>query len=93
MGGEELKRRKLTHNLLMSPQGPDFLVHTVQLKKAQISGRVASIGISDAVTTSVYSEKTRLKKLMIMIMNKPQETMFFGGCQKLTSTMKLRTEK
>ena len=48
-----------------------FLVRAVQLKptiKVQISGRMASIGISDVVTASVYSEKTRLKKLMIMMM-------------------------
>ena len=46
-----------------------ILVHTVQLKpmiKAQISGRMASSGISDVVFASVYYEKTRLKKLMIM---------------------------
>ena len=47
----------------------DFiLVHTVQLKpmiKAQISGRMASIGISDVVTASVNSEKTRLKRLQV----------------------------
>ena len=64
----------------MSPQGPHF-VHTVQLKrtiKLQISGRMASIGINDVVTASVYSEKTRLKKLML-IMNKSQETTVFGG--------------
>ena len=35
--------------------------------KVQISGRMASIGISDVVTASVYSEKTRLKKLMAMM--------------------------
>ena len=68
---------------------------TVQLKpmiKAKISGRMASIGISDVVTASVYSEKTRMKKLML-IMNKSQEMTVFGGRQKLTSTMKLRPEK
>ena len=92
MGGEGLKRRQLTNNLLMSLQGPHFCAHSTAKtnNKAQISGRIASIGISDAV---VYSEKPCLKKLMIMIMNKSQETMFFGGCQKLTSTMKLRPEK
>ena len=45
-----------------------ILVHAVQLKpmiKVQISGRMASIGISDVVTASVYSEKTRMKKLMM----------------------------
>ena len=49
---------------------------------------MASIGISDVVTTSVYSEKIRMKKLMIMIvmmkmiiiiiiMNKSQELTVF----------------
>ena len=45
----------------------------------------------------VVSEKTRLKKLMkiiiIIIMNKSQETTDFSGHQKLTSTMKLRPGK
>ena len=48
-----------------------ILVHAVQLKptiKVQISGRMASIGISHVVSTSVYSEKTRMKKLMMMKM-------------------------
>ena len=69
MGGEELKWRQLKHNQLMSPQGRHFSPHS-QLKptiKAQISGRMASIGISDVVTASVYSEKTRMKKLMMMM--------------------------
>ena len=64
--------------------------------KAQISGRMISSGISDVAITSVYFEKTRLKKLImiiITIMNKSQETMVFGGRQKLTSAVKLRTEK
>ena len=70
-----------------------ILVHAVQIKstiKVQISGRMASIGISDVVTASVYSEKTRLKKLMmtkmiiiiICIMNKSPEMMVFHGRQK-----------
>ena len=66
-------------------------MHTVQLKptiKAQISGRMASIGISDVVTASVYSEKTSVKNLML-IMNKSQETTVFHGRQILTSAMKL----
>ena len=66
---------------------------TVQLKptiKAHSSGRIASTGISDVVTASVYLEKTHLKQLMTMI---PQETTVFHGCQKLTSAMKLRLEK
>ena len=74
-------------------------MHTVQLKQmiqANISGRMATIGISDVVTTSVYTEETHLEKLMkiiIIIMNKSQETTVFHGCQKLTSATKLRLEK
>ena len=52
------------------PARTSFFLHTVQLKpmiKVKISGRMASIGISDVVTASVYSEKTRLKKLMLII--------------------------
>ena len=48
-----------------------ILVHTVQLKpmiKSQISGRMVSCGISDVAFASVYSEKTHLKKLMLMKM-------------------------
>ena len=36
--------------------------------KAHLSGRVVSSGISDVAFASVYSEKTRLKKLMMMKM-------------------------
>ena len=62
---------------------------------------MASIGIGDVVTASIYSEKTHLKKLMMMkmiiiiisIMNKSQETTVFHGRQKLTSAMKQRPEK
>ena len=76
-----------------------ILVRTVQLKpmiKAQISGRMVSSGISDVAIASVHSEKARLKKMIliiIMLMNKSQETTVFSGRQKLTSAMKLRPEK
>ena len=58
---------------------------------------MASIGISDVVTASVYSEKTRTKKLMMMmmkmiiiiIMNKSQELTVFHGRQKLTSALQI----
>ena len=57
---------------------------------------MASIGISDVVTASVYSEITRLMMMMMMIMmkmiisimNKSQEMTIFHGRQKLTSAMK-----
>ena len=83
----------------MEPAKDLILVHTVQLKlmvKAHSSGKMVSSGISVGIA-SVYSEKTRLKKLMMWIMNiiinESQENMFFSGCQKLTSAMKLRPEK
>ena len=52
-------------------QGKDLiLVHTVHLKpmiNAHSLGRMVSSGISVAVITSVHSEKTRLKKMMIKL--------------------------
>ena len=76
MGGEKLKWHQL--KTIKLARNDLILVHAVQLKptiKVQISGRMASIGISDVVTTSVYSEKTRMKKLMmkmiIIITEKP----------------------
>ena len=89
------------NNQLMSSQGPHFSPRSTAktIDKVQISGRMASIGINDVVTTSVYSEKTRMKKLMMMkmiiiiiIMNKSEKTVFHG-CQKLTLAMKQRPEK
>ena len=57
-----------------------ILVHTVQLKpmiKAQILGRMVTIGISDVAFASVYSEKTRLKKLMkILIITSNRKTIY-----------------
>ena len=46
-----------------------ILVHTVQLKpkvKAYISGRMISSGINDVKFASVDSEKTSLKKLIMI---------------------------
>ena len=45
---------------------------------------------SDIAFASVHSEKTCLKNLIIIIM---QKTTVFSGHQKLTSAMKLRPEK
>ena len=61
--------------------------------KAYFSGRIVSSGISDVAFASVYSEKTRLMIMIIIIMNKSQETMIFGGRQKLTSALKLEARK
>ena len=90
MGREELKWRQVTHNQLMSPQGPHFAKTNDKSRNLRKNGIYWCI--SDVVTASVYSEKTRLKKLML-IMNKSQESKVFGGCQKLTFTMKQRPEK
>ena len=88
MGGEELKWRQLAHHQLMSQQGPHSKLKPII--KSQISGKFITSGISDVATASVLSEKTRMKKLImiIIIMNKLQETTVFHGHQKLTSAMK-----
>ena len=73
-----------THNHLMSLQELHFSPHSTAKTndKTQISGRMASISISDVMTASVYLEKTRLKKLMmIMIMNKSKKLWFFTGAR------------
>ena len=55
-----------------------ILIHTVQLKsmtKAHSSGIMVSSGISAVVIASVYSEKTHLKKLMMMRITMTMMTM------------------
>ena len=62
--------RQLAHHQLMSQQRP-HLVHTVKLKpiiKAQISGKLVTSGISYVAIASVHSEKTRLKKLIMILL-------------------------
>ena len=67
VGGEELKWCQLAHHQLAK----DFiLVHTIQLKpmiKTHFSARMVSSGISDIAFASIHSEKTRLKKLIVII--------------------------
>ena len=70
VGGDELKWRQLLHNHLMSPQGPHFSPHSTA---------------KTMMKAQIYSEKTRLKKLMMIMIMK--ETTAFHGRQKLTSTM------
>ena len=98
MGGEELKWCTISYRASKVL----ILVHTIQLKtmmKAHSSGKMVS-SVIDVVIASVHSEKTRLKKLTMMmitiiitIMNKSQEALVFSGHQKVTSAMKLRPEK
>ena len=101
MGGEELKWRQPAHHQLMSQEGPHFSPHSKAKAnyKSTYLRKLESSGISDVATVSVHSEKTRMKKCMmimiiiIIIMNKSQETTVFHGRQKLTSAMKQRPEK
>ena len=55
--GQKSKGHQLAHHQLMSQQGPHFSPHSTAV----------SSGIGDVVITSVYSEKTCLKKLMMMM--------------------------
>ena len=96
MGGEELKWRQLTHNQLMSPQGPHFSLHSTAKtnEKSTNLRKMASIGINDVVTASVYSEKTRLKKLMMMMMMKMIIIIISSASvAKLTNRQDLSTER
>ena len=85
----------LVHN---EPAKDLILVHTVQLEsiiKAHFSGRMVSIGISDIAFASIYSEKTRLKKLLmkmiiliiitvnivIITINKSQQSTVLAGAR------------
>ena len=69
----------------MSQQGPHFSPHGKAKAniKAQILGKLVSRGISDVAIASVHSEKTRQKKMIMIIiiisMNKSQESMVYGA--------------
>ena len=84
------------HQLMSQSKTSHFSPHSTAKNndKITISGRMVSSGISDVAFT-VHSEKTHLKIMIIIIiiiMNKSQETTVFSGHQKLTSAMKLRPE-
>ena len=90
VGGEELKWCQLAHHQVMSSQRPQFSPHST----AKANDK--NTNLRRNVFASVYSEKTRLKKLImiiIIIMNNSQKTTVFSGRQKLTSPMKQRPEK
>ena len=85
VGGEELKWRQLK---TISLQGPHFSPRST----AKTNDKN---GISDVVTASVHSKKTRMMLMMmkmiiiiIVIIIIMQETTVFHGRQKLTSAMK-----
>ena len=96
VGEEELNWRQLTHNKLTSPQGPQFSPQSAA-KTNDKSTYLRKNGIYwykwCCDRFSILGE-THLKKLMmIIIMNKSQETTVIHGRQKLTSAIKLRLEK
>ena len=99
IGGQEGIKMASASTPSSNEPAKDFnLVNTVTLKpiiKAQIRGNLVSSCTSNVAFASVHSEKTRLKKLLIMIiiMKKLQEMTVFTVRQKLTYTMKLRPEK
>ena len=91
VGGEELKWCQLAHHDLMSEQGPHFSPHSKAkaMIKAQISGRMVTSGISHIEFASVFLEKTRLKKcliMIIMIINEKGDVGMAKCCSKSTET-------
>ena len=81
MGGEELKWRQLAHHHILRQQGPHFSPHSKAkaIYKAQISGKLVTSVISDVATSSVHSEKTRPKKLIMIIRITPKKRRFSRG--------------
>ena len=62
-----IKWRQLAHHQLMSQQGPHFSPHS-KAKANYKSTNLRKIGgISDVAISSVHSEKTRLKKMIMMM--------------------------
>ena len=53
----------------MSQQSPHFSPHSKAKANfiAQLSGKLLTCGISDVAIASVYFEKTRLKKMIMII--------------------------
>ena len=79
MGGEELKWRQLAQHQLLSPHGPHFSPHsTAKANDKSTNLRKIINDTSDVVITSVHSEKTCLKKMiMIITMNKSKNDGFW----------------
>ena len=58
----------------MSQQGL-ILVHGVKpIIKEQISGKFVTSGISDVATISLHSDKTRMKKMIMIIITITEKT-------------------
>ena len=70
MVGVSVKMMSASTPSVNEPTRASHLCNIVKLKpmiKAQISGKLLTIGKSDIVTASVYSKKTCLKKLIMVI--------------------------
>ena len=67
VGGEELKWRQLAHHHLMRQQGPQFSPHSKAKANDKSKNLRKNCSLSDVAFVSVYSEKARLKKCLIMI--------------------------
>ena len=60
---------------------PTRVVHTEKLKpmiKGPISGKLVSSGIGHVAFASVYSEKTCMKKVMIMLIGRAKRAPHWG---------------
>ena len=64
VGGEELKWHQPAHHQVMT-QPRNFSPHSTMIKH-KYQEQWLSSGISDVAFASVYSEKNRLKKLMMI---------------------------
>ena len=82
----------------MRQQGPHFSPHSQAKTKDKSKNLRTTVpsGTSDVVTASLYTEKTRPKKcwiMIIIIMNKWQESTVFHRLLKFTSAIKQKPEK
>ena len=77
LGGKKLKWRQLAHHQLMSQQSSPHSKAKANYKRPNLR-KIGNSGISDVAIVSVHSEKTRLKKMITIIiiisMNKSQES-------------------
>ena len=68
IGGRAVKWNQLAYNQLMSQQGPHFSPQSkAKANNKKHKSQEISIAISDVVPASVYSEKTRVKKMIMII--------------------------
>ena len=72
MGGEKLKWHQLAHHQLITPQEPHFSPHSTA-KANDKRTNLRKIGISDVAIASVHSEKTHLKKMIMIIQYTPRK--------------------